>query len=238
MVHFKMVDIKALYELQLVDTEIKELDSALADLRAKLADDSEVRTAGERLRGLEVQFDKVTGDRRSAQVSVDQLTEKLKSVELRLYGGTITNVRELGAYEVEREMVQRQLSSEEDKLLEVMVQFEDLQLNEDKARATLKSLESDRTGHVKEWTVEEGRLVSELEVQNGVRGEMTSGIPPAAVATYEMLLKARDGYAVAKIERGACQGCRISLPTSVEQQARTSEAVVQCSSCHRILYVD
>ncbi len=238
LVHFKMVDIKVLYELQLVDTVINKLDSALMDVRAKLADDSEVRATGERLKRLEVQFEKVSGERRSAQSSVDLLTEKLKGVEQRLYGGTITNPRELGAYEGEREMVQRQRSGEEDKLLEFMVQFEDLQGNRDKTRATLERLESERTEHIEEWTAEEGRLVSELEVQNGVRGRMTPGIPPAALSTYEMLLKARDGYAVARIERGACQGCRISLPTSVEQQTRTSEAIVQCSSCHRILYVD
>ena len=233
-----MVDIKALYELQLVDTEISELESALADFRAKLTDESEVRKARERLRRLEVQFEEVSGERRTVQVSVDQLTEKMKGVEKRLYGGTISNPRELGAYEVEREMVQRQRSGEEDKLLELMVQFEDLQGNRDKARAILERLESERAENVKEWTVEEGRLVSELEVQNGVRGRMTPAISPAALSTYGMLLKARDGYAVARVERGACQGCRISLPTSVEQQARTSEAIVQCSSCHRILYVD
>ncbi len=233
-----MVDIKLLYELQLVDTRIGELESALVDVRAKLADNSEVVTAGERLRRLEVQFEKVSGERRSVQASVDQLTEKVESVERTLYGGTISNPRELGAYEVERDMVQRQRSGEEDKLLEFMVQFEDLQGNANNARTLLERLESERTEHIKEWSAEERRLVSDLEFQNGIRSEMTPGIPPAALVTYDSLLKSRDGFAVARVERGACQGCRISLPTSVEQQARTSEAIVQCSSCYRILFVD
>ena len=234
----QMVDIKALYELQLLDTEISEQESAIEDVRARLTDESEVIKARERLRRLEVQFEEVSGERRSVQVSVDQFSEKLKGVETRLYGGNITNPRELGAYEVERDMVQRQLSGEEDKLLELMVQFEDLQENRDKAGANLDTLESERAKNVKAWTVDEGRLVSELEAQSGVRSRMTLDIPPAALSTYEMLMKARDGFAVAMVERGACQGCRISLPTSVEQQTRISDAIVQCSSCHRILYVD
>ena len=233
-----MVDIKALYELQLVDTEISGLNFDLADVRARLSDDSEVTKAGERLRRLEAQFEEVSGKRRGAQTSVDVLTEKLKGVDKTLYGGTITNARELGAYEIERDAVQRQHSGEEDKLLELMVQDEDLQGNRDKARTLLERLESERADNVKDWTVEEGRLLSKLEIQSGIRGGMTLGIPPAALSTYEMLLKARDGYAVALVERGACQGCRISLPTSVEQQTRISEAIVQCSSCRRILYVD
>jgi predicted nucleic acid-binding Zn-ribbon protein len=32
-----------------------------------------------------------------------------------------------------------------------------------------------------------------------------------------------------------CQGCRISLPMSVLQRARTGVSVVQCVSCERIL---
>ena len=235
---FEMVDIKALYELQLVDMAIREMDAALADVRARLADDSELKKARERLKRLEAQFEKVSAVRRSFQASADVLAEKLSNVEKRLYGGTITNPRELGAYEEEREMVRRQRSGEEDKLLEVMVQFEDVQENRDKAQATLERLESERTEHTKEWTVEEERLVSELDTQNGLRGRMAPDIPPVVLATYEMVSKARAGYAVAKVERGACLGCRILLPTKVEQQARTSDAVVQCSSCHRILYVD
>ena len=86
-----MVDIKALYELQLLDTEISEQESALADVRARLTDESEVIKARERLRRLEVQFEEVSGERRSVQVTVDQFSEKLKGVETRLYGGNITN---------------------------------------------------------------------------------------------------------------------------------------------------
>jgi len=42
---------------------------------------------------------------------------------------------------------------------------------------------------------------------------------------------------VVKVERGMCQGCRISLPMSVLQKARSGFDVVQCVSCERILYV-
>ena len=45
------------------------------------------------------------------------------------------------------------------------------------------------------------------------------------------------GAVVAKVERGSCQGCRITLPTRVLQLARTSSGTVQCPSCNRILYV-
>jgi predicted nucleic acid-binding Zn-ribbon protein len=51
------------------------------------------------------------------------------------------------------------------------------------------------------------------------------------------LLERRQGRAVAKVERGMCGGCRISLPMTVLQKARSGLDVVQCVSCERILYV-
>ena len=163
-----MVDIKALYELQLIDTEISGLESALADVRARLADESEVKRAGERLRRMAAQFKEVSGERRGVQASVDQLTEKIDGVETKLYGGTVTNPRELGAYEVERGMVQRQRSGAEDKLLELMVKLEELQENRDKARTILDTLESERAKNVKAWIVDEGRLSQSSKLRAAV----------------------------------------------------------------------
>ena len=38
------------------------------------------------------------------------------------------------------------------------------------------------------------------------------------------------------IVQRTCQGCRIALPSTEEQKARTSDNLVTCSSCGRILY--
>ena len=40
----------------------------------------------------------------------------------------------------------------------------------------------------------------------------------------------------ARVEQGICRGCRISLPTTDLQQARSGK-LVQCSSCGRILFL-
>ena len=49
-------------------------------------------------------------------------------------------------------------------------------------------------------------------------------------------LKKQKGTAVAKVEQGVCCGCRISLPSTELQRAR-SDSLVRCSSCGRILFL-
>jgi predicted nucleic acid-binding Zn-ribbon protein len=44
---------------------------------------------------------------------------------------------------------------------------------------------------------------------------------------------------VVKVERGACLGCRLTVPTVILQRARSgmNPTPVQCPSCERMLYV-
>ncbi len=74
-----------------------------------------------------------------------------------------------------------------------------------------------------------------LEVK---RQNQTSLVSPEHLNLYDSLRSKRQGQAVVKVERGLCQGCRISLPTKVVQLARTAQKPVQCPSCSRILYVN
>jgi predicted nucleic acid-binding Zn-ribbon protein len=63
-------------------------------------------------------------------------------------------------------------------------------------------------------------------------------VDPKTLSFYDALRAKHQGRAVAKVERGTCGGCRISLPMSLLQRARSgSHVMVQCSSCERILYV-
>jgi predicted nucleic acid-binding Zn-ribbon protein len=53
---------------------------------------------------------------------------------------------------------------------------------------------------------------------------------------YEILLHAGRRPAIVAIERGACSGCHLRLPTMVEARARRSIAVHSCPHCRRMLY--
>ena len=229
--------IKGLYELQVLDWKISAREESLEEVRAKLQDDSAVMSAGRRVEELVSQFAAPSSARRQVELAVKGIEEKLKRVEERLYGGTVTNPRELSAYEEERSFLTRQLSEEEDKLLELMVKVDELRSARGEARQSLKRLKAEREARHPEWLKAEERLVEELDGLRRERAGVVGMIPPSVLATYESLRRSRNGMAVAKVERGMCQGCRLSLPTRELQRARGAQEVVQCSSCRRILYV-
>jgi len=232
-----MIPIKRLYELQELDLQTSAGETSLVEVRARLADDSALVSARKQIDSLDSQLSERTPLRTTVEQTVQQLDDKIKAVEKRLYGGTIINPRGVEASEEERSYLQSQHSAEEDKLLDLMLEIEELRSAHKQAGERLARLESERDIEQADLLKEEQRLVGELDGLRQVRPEMTPHIPSSALSVYESLRKRKNGLAVAKVSRGLCQGCRIALPSMELQRARSSQQMVQCNSCNRILYV-
>ena len=226
-----------LNRLQEIDSEISAKEHALSEIEARLGDTEEIDEARQRLRECEEARKELDKRQREVEWEVDGLASKIEPLETKLYGGRIGNPKELAALQEDVESLKAHKREIEDQLLEVMSADEDAQHAHAEAQQTLEDLE-------RRWQADRERLLGEQET---VRAELAkleenrreqSGVVDAGSARlYEALRSSRQGMAVAKVERGICQGCRITLPVSVLQKARSGAVIVQCSSCERILYV-
>ena len=231
-----MFSIKQLYDLQETDLVIDAREKRLADVRRRLADDTAVTSARERVAELDLRLQAPSARRRDLELDVQQLTDRLTSVHDRLYSGSITSPRELSAYEADRQHLQKRRGAEEDRLLEVMVEVDELRSARSRAAQELERIDAERRTDVKELEEEERGLIAALEALRQSRDGIAPAIPPATLSVYEGLRKSRDGVAVARVVRSMCEGCRLTLPTMELQRAKSSQSIVQCSSCRRILY--
>jgi uncharacterized protein len=66
---------------------------------------------------------------------------------------------------------------------------------------------------------------------------MGNSVPADVRDTYEKLLEARDGMALAALEEKTCQGCYIQVPTNIYVRLMRSKDLVQCPNCQRILFM-
>ena len=229
---------KRLYDLQELDWALSADEASLKEVRARLEDESEINAARARLQKLTAELDKRAPLRRTLESSLARLEERLQAAEQRLYGGAVTNPRELSASEEERRLLQEQRGTEEDRMLDIMVEIEELQSSRDATQELLGRLETDREAEYADLLQRQDALVVSIDELRRGRQRITPEIPVAMLSVYESLLKTRGGHAVAKVERGLCQGCRLALPTMENQRAKSSQGIVQCSSCRRILYAE
>lgn len=226
-----------LYALQGIDSAIDVARATLAAVEEQLGETEELTAARTAVEEHRQALRALRDAQRDVEWQADEARSHLAAVETKLYGGTVRNPKELAGLNDDANMLKGQLRRREDELLNHMVKVEEEETALRQAEAVLKEIEG-------RWREEQGdlsgqkeRLESELVELETTRRAQAGQIDGRVMDLYDILCDRRQGRAVVKVERGMCQGCRISLPMSVLQKARSGFDIVQCVSCERILYV-
>jgi predicted nucleic acid-binding Zn-ribbon protein len=226
-----------LYELQETDTALDAAERRLGEIAQELESESGLDALDEAIAAADVELSSAESERREANAEVIDQKEKISALEEKLYSGEVRNPKELKALQDDVEAHQQHLSVLEERALTAEERVE-------QAKATQKLARDDREQRMQEREIlftsleaEKASINSELEQLNQIRNRQKERVDNPDLQLYERLRRARAGRAVSKVERGTCQGCRITLPTTVFQRARSGLKIVQCTSCERILYV-
>ena len=226
-----------LYALQEIDSGTDVARETLAAVEEQLGETEELVAAraavGEYRQALRALHD----GQREIEWQVDEARSHLSAVEGKLYGGTVRNPKELAGLNDDANMLKGQLRRREDELLNHMVKVEEQETALQQAEAALKEIEGRWQREQADLLGQKERLEAELADLGERRRAQAAHIDGRVLELYDLLRDRRQGKAVAKVERGMCQGCRISLPMSILQKTRSGFDVVQCVSCERILYV-
>jgi predicted nucleic acid-binding Zn-ribbon protein len=226
-----------LYALQEIDSAIEAAKASLAVVEEQLGESEELIGGRQAVDEGRDALEAVSRQQRELEWQVEDPRSRLSDVEGKLYGGSVRNPKELASMQEEANILKSQLRRREDELLDLMVRVEERQAALREAEESLAEVEGRWRQEQKELASEKERLESELAGLEEKRGQQSGLIEARVLALYDNLRDRRQGRAVAKVERGMCQGCRISLPMTVLQKARSGLDVVQCVSCERILYV-
>jgi predicted nucleic acid-binding Zn-ribbon protein len=232
-----MFSIKQLYQLQELDQEMSSREELLKNVRCELADDEVVNHAKNTVGKIESDIAHQTTARRDIELSIQQIQNKIDIIDGKLYGGTILNPKELSAYETERNFLQQQHTPKEDKLLELLVSIDECHMLHKTAQSKLGEIERNRDIGHSLLRESEQAILDKLTHQAMFRKETIRDIDPLDLSLYESLRKVRKDQAVAKVERGKCQGCHLTLSLAELKRIKNSIGFVQCSSCKRILYL-
>lgn len=227
-----------LFALQEIDLALDGATVRLADIEAALIESEELINARQDVD----EKRRVAAELRSRQSdlewSVDEAREKASEVEARLYGGTVRNPKELSDLQMDLKALHAQLRKREDDLLGLLVELEDAESQLGQAESACAEIEAVWNAEQEALRREKRELEPEIERLTAARSAESTGKDRAVLGLYQLLRDRRAGQAVARVERGMCQGCRISLPMSVLQRARGGVDLVQCVSCERILVVN
>jgi predicted nucleic acid-binding Zn-ribbon protein len=227
--------IPQLLGLQDIDLQLDARRDALDADEARLGESDELLAARSAVTEAETARGELGRAQRQIEADVEDARERVAPLETKLYGGTIKNPKELQELDHQVTTFKGALQEQEARLIDHLAAIEAQDAALDEARTTLVSVEE-------AWGREQERLRGEIEVLRreiaGLeerRAEHASRIDPQSLRTYDMLRPRTGGRVVARVERGMCTGCRISIPSAVISRARAGAVIAQCPSCQRIL---
>jgi uncharacterized protein len=197
-----------------LDTRLEAARQKVADAKTRLADSQNAR------RGLEK-------DVAVHQGRLSKFRDQLMAVK--------TNI-EYQAMQKEIEFAQSEVKTIEDKVLERMLEADDLAAAVKRAEGELAAEQKAVDAEKRAVAAEVAELGKALESMRAERASVAAAVSPQVLATFELVSRRRHGIAVAEARDGICTICHVRLRPQVFNTVRRNEEIVQCDSCQRILY--
>jgi uncharacterized protein len=223
--------------------ELQRLESAIADAKTRIA------AHPQRLAEADAQLAAATQVLESARNRLKDNQEARRALDkdVALYQGRLSKFkdqqaavktnREYQALGHEIETAQHDLGIVEEKVIEQMVAADVIAADVKQAEAVFAARRREIEAAKQQLGDELIALESALKTATEARAALIAEIDPRLLATFDQVARARKGIAVTVATRdGLCSVCHVRLRPQVFQQVRHNDSIVQCDSCHRILY--
>ncbi len=231
-----MSRVSNLYNLQEIDRGIVRAHERISEVEAKLEDDAAVQKGTRVVEQAEANLNDVRTEHSSADHAVQSQRAKIKQNEEALYGGSVTNPKELEDLQMEQESLKRYLVTLEDRLLEAMMELDEAEAAYENADAELDLIKVQSAAENADLVSEKETLEADIERLHNEREAILGNISDEDLERYEKFQERFDGVAIAEVSGGNCSICGVDLSRSKLQKIQSGSELIRCSQCNRILY--
>lgn len=227
--------LKALFELQLIDSKIDKLRIIRGELPLEVQDLEDV------VAGLETRFESYSAESKELEQQVSEKQNAIKDhkANIKKYEaqlGKVKNNREYDAItkEIEFQNLEIQLCEKRIKEYKAIIAAKEDFLS--KAEEDLKDKKKDlkvKKSELDEIIEETQKEEEELVIESEKRSK---AIEARLINAYKRIRSnSRNGLAVVPIERDACGGCFNKIPPQRQLDIKTHKKIIVCEHCGRVL---
>lgn len=226
----------SLYRLQEIDRDVDRLKVRLEEIRITLEDSAAITELKAELAAREDVQETATSAAKRAKLEVEDQRLKIQNTDEALYGGAVTNPKELEDLQMESQALKRYLETLEDRYLESMLEQDEADEAVNEASNSLETAEKQRADLNKDLIAERDGIDSKLENLSAEREVAIASISEEDLATYDELRGRLSGVAVVTLDGDSCGACGLTLSASSRQAVGTGDELTRCTQCGRILY--
>jgi len=226
----------SLYRLQNIDTQLRHINTRLKEIEAILLQDESVQRALKNLEKSKVVVKDQAKNLKDIEEQVQAKMIKFKLTQASLFGGKISNTKELQDLQNEGEALKRTITKLEEEQLLFMIALEEAQEAQRQTEYQYKQAIADQVSKNSRLLGEKTKLENDLPGLETQRQSIAQGIPSLTLEIYENLIKTKAGKAVAEVMDDSCNACGAMLTPAEIQSARSPATLLRCRTCGRILY--
>ncbi|MFI3295054.1 MAG: C4-type zinc ribbon domain-containing protein [Rikenellaceae bacterium] len=227
--------IEALYQLQLIDSQIDAINHIKGELPLEVADlEDEVAGFGSRIQSLTQEIDGLNQKTKHSKEDIEKsnsliarYTEQQKEVR---------NNREYESLnkELEYQLLEIELSEKHIKEFSAESKAKKKQIEE--IKVSLEHRKADLGVKQEELNNIESETSKEIETLTEKSEAIASVIDDRLLTAYHRIRhNVRNGLAVVTVERNACGGCFNRIPPQRQLDIRMNKKIIVCEYCGRIL---
>ena len=227
--------LRALYELQTVDTKIDELRILAGELP------QEVKDMSDEVEGLKTRLVNIENNIKECETGISEHRVRIENANAAIsrYKEQKNNVRNNREYDnltKEIEYQELDIEASQRKIRNFTSELETYQSDKTK---TITDIE-DRTVDLNQKRNELDAILSETKEQTEKlmlrAADLEKHIEDRLVTAFHRIRKnAHNGLAVVKVERDSCGGCHSKIPAQRQLDIRLRKKIIVCELCGRIL---
>jgi predicted nucleic acid-binding Zn-ribbon protein len=226
--------LKILYQLQIIDDQLDELEELRGDLPNMVRSlEIRINEFNDDIKAKETEQKESVEKRTQNEEEIEKLKESQKKFKAQLY--QVRNNKEYDALTKEIDHSEEQIAKLDDEnnaladlSKSLTAQIEDVKPQLDELNNELKEKEADLKDIIKVNEKEETKLQTE-------RKKIEEQVKKPDLSVYARIRKAKKGKAVATIRRSACSGCHNIVPSQRQLEIRRNNRIFTCEYCGRIL---
>jgi predicted nucleic acid-binding Zn-ribbon protein len=228
--------IQKLLDVQKVDLMIRDLETEAAAIPRQIKEwDSALNAENEELAELEAEIEEIKKEQRHLERQLDQ-----KQLSLSKYNAQLPMIktnREYKAILVEIDMVEKEISNIEEKVLMKMDEAERIGARAKKKEAEIRKAKEEIEKEKEMLRQRQKAVEDSLKGTRSQREDFVATVDNSLLSQYDRIRVRKGGVAVARILDESCGSCHMALPPQVVNEVIGGK-IKSCPSCSRLLYWD
>lgn len=222
--------------MQALDIKIAQYNSQIAHIKTIISNENDLNRIQKELDEEKNSLRHLEQQLKETSFLTSSLRIKAEQSESSLYSGTIKNPKELQDLQSEIKSLKKQIASEEEKELDLMLTVEKQQSVVDEHNNRFNTENALKLGQNEKLIQELSLLQKDMDKIHVEREAAEKSLQQKDLDIYNRIRQHKGGIAVVDVIDNTCSSCGAEISQAEWQKARISAEFIFCQGCGRIIY--